>query len=243
MELEDSSLTELWAKAFLATFDHGEVRPLVATVTGFKGLPPENLDVRVEVDALLANKPGAWPTGTTANTIFPSSLWKPGADRESFYSRYRELFEKRLRRMTANRRGTYFSRLIAYGVEEINQLEIVLETYRRGVTRRSAFIASIFDPRTDHVERQFLGFPCMHQVCFAPEGPDGFGVTGLYAKQDIFDRGYGNYLGLARLGAFMASGFGRELTRVTCIASIAGMTNGRFTKTELRPLADSLRIP
>lgn len=243
MEFEEGSLTDAWLRAFLATFEHGEVTPLVATLTGFEGMPPEDLDVRRRIDALLSSKSGVWSTGTTANTIFPASMWKPGVDRHEFYARYRKLFDKRLSKIRVNKRGTYFSRLISFGIEEINQLEAVFASHAGGVTRRSAFIASVFDPRTDHVKRQYLGFPCMHQVCFAPEGEAGFAVTGLYAKQDIFDRGYGNYLGLARLGAFMAHGFGRELTRVTCVASIAGLTNGRFTKTDLKPLADSLRNP
>lgn len=241
MECEGESLTDAWARAFLATFDHGEIQPLVTTIAGFEGTPPEDLAVRAEIDALLDSKSGVWRTGTTANTIFPASMWKPGVDREPLYARYNQLFDKRLSKIRANRRGTYFSRLISFGEEKINQLEAVCAIHAGGVTRRSAYIVSVFDPRTDHMRTQYLGFPCMHQVCFAPEGKGGFAVTGFYAKQDIFDRGYGNYLGLARLGAFIAHAFGLELTRVTCVASIAALTNNRFTKSELRYLADILR--
>lgn len=242
MLVQKGSLTDAWAEAFLATYDAGTVTPLVVTMSGFRGMPLEDLAVRNQLDELLCGKKGAWPTGTTASTIFPSSMWKPGVARVDLYARYDRLYRERISKIRQNRRGTYFSRLTSFGPEEINQLEKIIEAWDHKITRRSAFVAAVFDPRSDHKATPYLGFPCMHEVCFAPEGDGGFAVTGFYAKQDIFDRGYGNYLGLARLGVFMADAFGRDLTRVTCVTSIAGLTIN-FTKGELRPLAESLRAP
>ena len=238
--VEATSLTSAWVDAFLSTYDNGNTSPLVVTIGGFTGMPPEDAQVRASMDQLLMTKSGTWRSQTTASTIFPGSMWQPGVARDGLYSRYLKVYERRLKKIRQNWRGTYFQRLISYGPNELNQLELIIDIWNRGITRRSAFVASLFDPETDHKRTQYLGFPCMHQVCFAPEGKEGFAVTGFYAKQDIFDRGYGNYLGLARLGFFMADAFERELTRITCVASIAGLTN-RFNKGELAALAEELR--
>ena len=41
--------------------------------------------------------------------------------------------------------------------------------------------------------------------------------------QQLFEKGYGNFLGLARLGAFVASQVGLMLARVTCFVGIEKM--------------------
>ena len=40
-------------------------------------------------------------------------------------------------------------------------------------------------------------------------------MNAFYAKQYMVERGYGNYLGLCRLGEFVAHELGLSLTRVT----------------------------
>jgi hypothetical protein len=51
------------------------------------------------------------------------------------------------------------------------------------------------------------------------EDDDGIAITGFYPSQHIFDRAYGNYLGLAHLGRFICDQTGLELRRITCIAT------------------------
>ena len=52
-------------------------------------------------------------------------------------------------------------------------------------------------------------------------GDDSLAVTGFYAKQHMFERAYGNYLGLCHLGRFMAHEMGLTLSQVVCIATPA----------------------
>ena len=87
----------------------------------------------------------------------------------------------------------------------------------------------------DHTNQRQRGFPCLQHVAFAPQGADGLAVTGFYVTQYIFERAYGNYLGLCRLGRFMAQEMGKQLTQVTCVASPA--KGGDKTKSYLRELA------
>jgi hypothetical protein len=169
-----------------------------------------------------------------ANTIFPESLWNPSKDRNELYAKYLRLLP-RLRKDPRNRRGLYFERLIAYGrgPEGGNQLEHMLRAFKKKVKRTSAYQATISDPKTDLTKTPFLGFPCLQQVAVHPSEVTGsLAITGFYGTQYLFERGYGNFLGLAGLGRFLAREMGLKLERMTCVASYApveaiGKTRGR----------------
>jgi hypothetical protein len=64
-------------------------------------------------------------------------------------------------------------------------------------------------------------------------------VTGVYSTQYLFEKAYGNYLGLYDLGRFMAHELSLELAQLNCIASVA--KRGDLKKGDLRPLAAELR--
>jgi hypothetical protein len=48
-------------------------------------------------------------------------------------------------------------------------------------------------------------------------------MNAFYATQQIFRKGYGNYLGLCRLAAFMAEEMGLKLSRVSIHVGVAKM--------------------
>jgi thymidylate synthase len=113
--------------------------------------------------------------------------------------------------------------MIAYGAtgEKINQLEHVIQTYLGDNHRRSALQITIFDPHSDHTNQKQRGFPCLQSVSIAPLGAGELAITGYYPVQYIFAKAYGNYLGLCRLGNFIAHELQMEAVRMTCIAAIA----------------------
>ena len=123
-----------------------------------------------------------------------------------------------------------FTQIIAYdskedstnGINKSNQLETIIEAYnsRKGV-RRSVLQTSIFDPIRDHSSRAYLSFPCLQHVTFAPYN-DGHNMTvnGFYAMQHLFERAYGNYLGLLYLGQFVAHELGLKLIQMNCMIGI-----------------------
>ena len=45
-------------------------------------------------------------------------------------------------------------------------------------------------------------------------------LTRFYATQQLFVKAYGNYLGLFRLGAFVASETGLTLSKVSCFVNV-----------------------
>jgi hypothetical protein len=247
MLVDECSLSRAWAKVFLHILDHPgtSVSPLVVSVHGFgaNGAPAEDLTLRSALDDCLKIS-GKRDSETVAWTIFPESIWRLAqGDRHRFYDLYLKTWPHwRAMNPQANRRGLYFERLINYGRgEHSNQLEWIISSFqsRRGV-RKSMLQASVFDPARDHVPDAQLGFPCLQHVTFVPDG-DGLVVNAFYATQQLFDKAYGNWLGLCGLGHFMAQAMGLQLVRMNCFVGIEKLE--RITKgaESLDPIIDAAR--
>lgn len=240
MLITGKNLSHAWAEAFIKCHEaSGGV--LSPAVVRFPAYAPdgsvESANIRGLVDTQLAdpNKyiPNQSVVETVAGTIFPESIWlMSGGNRQRFFEKYIEMLPF-IRRKHANRRGVYFQRMIAYsptnsGDAPINQLEHVITTWKSGNHRHSALQAGIFDPRSDHSNARLLGFPCLQQVAFhahGSNGKDGLSVVAFYANQTLEEKGYGNYLGLHRLGKFMAKEMGIQFKEVVCIASALKLNN------------------
>lgn len=235
--INDNNLSRAWSRLLLGILDGAgtEVSPLVLSVTGFddKGVVPEDPVVRQAVDQLLKRK-GRLKVEDVAFTIFPQRLWEMSrGDRTRLFTLYRATFPRwQAMNKKANGRGLYFERMVMYGrgPSDGNQLEWILSQYgsRAGV-RRSMLQATTFDPGRDHVASAQLGFPCLQQVSFEPTAA-GLVVNAFYATQQIFDKAYGNYLGLAQLGAFMAHEMDMPLARLNVMVGVAKLE--RITKSD-----------
>ena len=68
----------------------------------------------------------------------------------------------------------------------------------------------------------------------------GLAVTGFYPTQYMFERAYGNYLGLCRLGNFMAHEMELRLSQVVCIVTRAVRSDGKKKKADLATLAQQV---
>jgi hypothetical protein len=235
--INDSNLSRAWSRLLLNILEGAgtEVSPLVLSVTGFdeKGVASEDPAVRHALDHLLKRKNR--PTvEDVAFAIFPQRVWEMSRrDRARLFALYRATF-KRWQAMNkkANGRGLYFERMVMYGRGPCagNQLEWILSQFhaRMGV-RRSMLQATTFDPGRDHVASAQLGFPCLQQVSFEPTAA-GLVVNAFYATQQIFDKAYGNYLGLAQLGAFMGHEMDMCLARLNVMVGVAKLE--RITKSD-----------
>lgn len=235
--INDNNLSRAWSRLLLGVLDGAgtEVSPLVLSVTGFDdtGVAPEDPAVRQAVDQLLKRK-GRLKVEDVAFTIFPQRVWEISrGDRTRLFTLYRATFPRwQAMNKKANGRGLYFERMVMYGRGPCdgNQLEWILSQYgsRAGV-RRSMLQATTFDPGRDHVASAQLGFPCLQQVSFEPTAA-GLVVNAFYATQQIFDKAYGNYLGLAQLGAFMAHEMDMPLARLNVMVGVAKLE--RITKSD-----------
>lgn len=223
--VESSDLSIAWAKAVRPMLAKGgvkEIAPLVVSTTGFEnGVVRETTAIRDALDqALLAI--GLQSCDTVANTIFPESLWNPAAPRAQLFDRYSNLLPQLKRASSKNTRGLYFERMITGGsAKNPNQLDFVIKTYTaRRAARRGALQVAIFDPARDHTGAALAGFPCLQHVTFAPTA-SGLSVNAFYATQYAIERAYGNYLGICRLGRFVAHELGMPLVRMTCFTGIS----------------------
>lgn len=228
LHIESDNLSYAWASIVRHILDNPgtEISPLVVSLYGFSenGEVSEFSRTRSALDALCQSQEKV-DVETVAFTIFPQRYWEiADKDRGALFSLYRESYP-RISAMNkpANGRGLYFQRMVMFGSGPCdgNQLEWIISQYhsRKGV-RKSMFQASIFDPSRDHVGSAQLGFPCLQNVSFEPTDK-GLVLNAFYATQQIFDKAYGNYLGLVRLGHFIATEFGLPLARVNVFIGVA----------------------
>jgi thymidylate synthase len=240
------NLSVAWAETFVTVARKGaaERGPVIVSVEDFAdGSPVEDSEIRVALDDYLVSTEDQ-EVHTVANTIFPERLWNPNEaeNAEKLFERHDRIWPALKRH---NRRGQYFRRLTQFQPKDrapqakpVNQLKHIIDTYQTGNHRRSALQAVIFDPTRDHTNSQQQGFPCLEEVSFIPDDKGHLTLTGIYTVQYCFEKAYGNYLGLCRLGRFMAAQMGLSLVRMTCIAVV--MKHGDQKKTLLEPLVSSL---
>ncbi len=255
--IQETNLSYAWAKVLLRVLDESlnNPPPIALTLTGFEnGLPKEDAQVRELLDPILC----CYEKNTvdvSALVLFPFKAWnrRGRPDSKIFFKWCLDKFIPRLKeRDVRNRKGLYFERMmnvIHYydkdgNLKEHNQLEYIINWWKRRMRigkrpRQSGLQASCFDPRLDHNEAPRPGFPCLQQVNFTYDDNGGLAVNAFYPTQWIFDRGYGNYLGLCHLGAFMAHELGLNLVRLNCFVARAQL--GGVNKTQLNEFKESLQ--
>jgi hypothetical protein len=181
---------------------------------------------------------------TVAKTIFPQAMWRRAkGDRQRLYKGYLTSLPDFVSMAPhQNSGGLYFARMIGYGVNpktgakekhlgdqleyEPNQLEFVIKACKPG-GQRMALQVSIFDPVRDQTDAR-QHFPCLQHVTFVPDFARGtLSVNAFYALQLLYVKAYGNWLGLMRLGAFVASQTKPQLRfeRLNCFSGIQKMTS------------------
>jgi hypothetical protein len=226
--IKESNLSLAWAGAFLAVARPARrgLNPLVITVGDFASpLPSENAGLRLALDKRLIALDKN-PTDVSAMTIFPYKMWirlgQPNC--AEFSARCIQRLLPRLKKLDRrNQNGTYFERMMAYtgvrrdGARTVNQLQFIIDLLARDRRpRESALQIACFDPAKDHTGQPVRGFPCLQQVSVSYDNDDNLAISAFYPTQYIFDRAYGNYLGLCHLGHFLANETGLKFSRLTC---------------------------
>ena len=247
--IADTNLSRAWARLFLQIFDsrRTELSPLTLSLTGFDpdGGIAEITGVRESLDRTLKLKHKI-SVDTVAFTIFPERLWKIArGDRKRLFSLYAGAFPRYVAmNRAANGRGLYFERMTNFSKEvpcDGNQLEFILSSYNeRAGVRDTMLQVAIFDPARDHIKMARVGFPCLQHLSFVPT-KEGLAVNAFYATQYVFDKAYGNYLGLAQLGAFMAHELNLPLARLNVTVGVANLDGVKKSDASLAPLIAAAR--
>lgn len=235
----ETNLSVAWSHAFLTMSRRPtrELSPFVVSIAAdSNGQPVEDPDLRQALDACLEAE-GKQSVETVAKTIFPEGMWlRAKGDRAKLYRDYLEYLPDFVSmEPDLNAQGLYFARLIGYGTnhkdgkpldylkgrlkEEGNQLEFIIKTCGKGAMRM-ALQASIYDPVRDQTEAR-QNFPCLQHVAFAPDSErKTLSLNAFYAMQQLYVKAYGNWLGLMRLGSFVASQTGLRFEKLNCITGI-----------------------
>jgi len=222
--INDSTISGVWCQMVKIIRGHTgtELSPVLITLSDIDPVASEAFDpVRTALDAVLINREFN-STNTVANTIFPQSLYRFAKfDRQKLYKLYLDLVQRIKAIDRRNKDGIYFERLIRFDeINNWNQLDFVITEFngRPGV-RKSMLQAAIFDPNRDHKRVAQLGFPCMQHVSFTYSN-NQLTLHAFYATQQLFDKAYGNLLGLVRLANFMAREMHLALDKVSCYVGV-----------------------
>lgn len=145
---------------------------------------------------------------TTRNTIFPAH-WATRTDGpQELAAYYRERYTKDgLLGFPGNSRGTYFGRVVSYprgNAEPGDQLNETVRKLRQELAgnapKSSRYEINIYSEAED---RSPMSFPCLaHVSVHLHEG--ALHLQAIYRNESLIARGYGNYLGLAQLQAYIA---------------------------------------
>lgn len=247
--IDSTNLSYAWAQLFLNVLERSgkETSSLTISLSEFKdGTPNEDLTIREALDHCLLLH-GKEQVHTVANTIFPDSLWELYQyDRRVFFEKYiHNLPRIKALEPRKNSRGLYFERLIAFGCgfSNGNQLEHIISAYNSNPGfRRSMFQASVFDPHRDHTLDPRLGFPCLQHLQFLPDNRDKtLSVNAFYATQQVFEKAYGNYLGICRLSHFMAHEMNLALDRVNFCIGVAKLDTIQKKSEEIVKLKEQVQ--
>lgn len=239
------------------------LRPIVLSlVPGDNATLNEDFEIRELVSNTLCAlssppKSQLFSIKVSASTIFPFEDWRRQGSPEcrAFSDWYLMEFLPRIKaRDSRNGTGTYFERMVCfrglrrknsiYTERTCNQLDFIIDIWKKAAAKRrrprqSALQVGCFDPAKDHTGQPVRGFPCLQQVGFGYDDDNGLSVNAFYPTQFIFDRAYGNYLGLFNLGTFMAEQLGLRMNRLNCF--IARPELGSIPKGKLNVLADYVR--
>lgn len=244
--VETETLSEGWLET-VHMVNASPEQTMFHTMTSIRRPLEEVASIRKRCDSLLAAL-GMAPVETVANTIFPKRMADASADPQALSERYRAMYPT-LRRWDGNRRGTYFGRIVDYpGTEgSFDQLDRLVaklrnESAQRGpmASRYEVNIAAAADLATPdgrsdpesgaeaaeavvvHTERDNsrMGFPCL-SLCSFQLDHGTLHLLAHYRYEFLIKRGYGNYLGLARLQQYVADQCELDVGELTIVTGRA----------------------
>jgi hypothetical protein len=264
-----ATLSDAWLETLVqvaATPD----RKLFHAVTQITNPTAENPAVRAAADGLLSER-GDQPIETVANTLFPAQLAAASRDPAHLAARYRAAYPTIKRIHKSNRRGTYFGRLVDYpsaagSLDQLSSLIRKLNQEFAGDRPKSARYevpiacgvedsADLAADEPDDAEvpttampihaadrdTSPMDFPCL-SFCSFQLDHGRLHLVAHYRSQYLVQRGYGNYLGLARLQSYVAALVGPQRGQVEAgqLLVVAGLAHADAPKYRVAALARSV---
>lgn len=226
---------QAWLAAAAAVQDAGgEAYNVIIDIADPLGISQADHSILSTVDDFLRRHHANTVSGV-ANTIFPQSLLdRHGAD--GLYAAYGAVLP-RMKQMTRDW-GRYFERMTSWkkvkgqNISVINPLNDLIQFLKTQIeserTYRNTYEMTIYDPTRDAGKvsnRQclsFLSFKLTHDRTLM--------LTVMYRNHHYVGRGLGNFVGLGRLQAFVATQSGARLGSLTCISTHAEIDASKKTQ-------------
>lgn len=251
------SMSEAWLRTVTAV-NLAPGRRYHHTVTRIARPAAERTEVRAAADWLSAELD--YPTiDTVANTIFPQAVAETSDDHEELTDRYRAMYDTIRALDKANRKGTYFGRLVSYPTERgshdqlaelIRKLNVEISLpgpksarYEIGTDVPGGADGDEIpsEPEGCHSvpvyaverDRSPMGFPCLSFCSFQLDG-DALHMIAHYRRQHLIERGYGNYLGLARLLRHVSEAVGLQLGQLMVVAGVVTVDAPKYRIAQLQ---------
>lgn len=241
------TLSEAWLDAVRCLYDicgSKTVHLLVRILDPTAEIP----DIRDAAQELIgswnaSHRPGDhyYDVATTRNTLFPAAWARRHPDPKDLATYYRSRYARGgdLRVIQNNNRGTYFGRIVAYprGTgEPADQLTETIRKLRDEVANRgpksSRYEINIYSEAED---RSPMSFPCLaHLSVHLHQGR--LHAQAIYRNETLVGRGYGNYLGIAELQAYMAASVGVGVGELLITAGHVQLETG--SRTSVKAMLD-----
>jgi len=147
---------------------------------------------------------------TTRNTLFPAAWARRHPEPADLADHYRSRYDVGgdLRTVKANRRGTYFGRIVSYPRADGESADQLTDTVRKlrdelcaKGPKSSRYEINIYSEAHD---KNPMSFPCLaHLSMHLHRGR--LHAQAIYRNETLVGRAYGNYLGIAELQEYIAN--------------------------------------
>jgi len=229
------SISRAWLQTTLLVNAANEQK-VFHTVTAVADAVGEDAEIRQACDELLVAR-GLPSVETVANTIFPAAMAGTTGEVAELTDRYRKLYPQ-LRQFPGNGKGTYFGRLVAYpGPQgEVDQLLLLVQKLRQELSTSgpmgARYEVAVVEPADQggvdecglslgvhaaHRDNGRRAFPCLSMCSFNLDH-NQLHLLAHYRYEYLITKGYGNYLGLARLLRYVAEEVGLQAGQMTIVS-------------------------
>jgi thymidylate synthase len=212
--VEATTLSEGWLGA-AAALRRAPGRKAVHLMVRIAKPDEEVEEIREAATALMAVEGKKAPIETVRNTMFPARWAERHKTPEDLALHYRKNY-KELREFAQNRHGTYFGRVVAFPRDEAEEdlADQLNETVQKLIkeqikgNKSSRYEINIYSEQHDG-QREW-GFPCLAHLSVHMHEEE-LHMQAVYRNEFAVQRGYGNFLGVAELQAFIAASVALEV--------------------------------
>jgi thymidylate synthase len=150
-----------------------------------------------------------------AKVLFPAFPRKNGETREQYYSHWAAVLRRgrKTGRLHSSWGSTYFERLLTLDGSD-NQIERAIHVLTTWQRKETAIVMHLSAPHVDKLKP--IGSPCLQFAEILWSGDDTIDLVALYRNHDFLKKALGNFIGLGRLLAFIASESNKKPGKVIC---------------------------